>query len=345
MQRMTTEKATFGAGCFWGVESTFRSIQGVTDAAVGYAGGTTRIRLTRMSAPMTGHAEVVQVEFDPSIVSYEKLLDVFWANHDPTTLNRQGPMSADNIVLSFFTIHPNSGPQPKHRKWRWKKAEGFARPIVTQIDRRRNSIAPKNIISVISKSGADRIARSNATLRTLTAAVISSEDEPRNHPRQKFRAGSGPVPPAAGPRALAGRGPFRIALSGGNTPQPVYLNLPESRKSCLGKGFISLLAMNAVFRPMTRQSNFRMAKESFFRAAPSGDSIERMRAKSIRSWPRRNMRTSSICWQPARRSRIYRHDLILLWLGRGRTHALRFFPGRKRSKKKRKESSRILFRN
>jgi peptide-methionine (S)-S-oxide reductase len=89
---MTTEKAMFGAGCFWGVEATFRNISGVTAATVGYAGGTTENPTYEdVCSSRTGHAEVVEVEFDPRTVSYRQLLDVFWKNHDPTTLNRQGP--------------------------------------------------------------------------------------------------------------------------------------------------------------------------------------------------------------------------------------------------------------
>ena len=89
---MSTEKATFGAGCFWGVEAVFRQIKGVKDAAVGYAGGKTENPTYEdVCSDETGHAEVVEVIFDPSEVSYEELLDVFWRNHDPTTRNRQGP--------------------------------------------------------------------------------------------------------------------------------------------------------------------------------------------------------------------------------------------------------------
>ena len=89
---MTLEKAMFGAGCFWGVEATFRNIKGVTSAAVGYAGGKTKNpTYEEVCRDDTGHAEVVEVEFDPGQVSYKQLLDVFWSNHDPTTLNRQGP--------------------------------------------------------------------------------------------------------------------------------------------------------------------------------------------------------------------------------------------------------------
>src|SRR5712692_9218015 len=85
-------KATFGAGCFWGVEAAFRQVKGVISTAVGYAGGTLKNPTYQdVCSGRTGHAEVVQVEYDPARVSYEDLLRVFWENHDPTTLNRQGP--------------------------------------------------------------------------------------------------------------------------------------------------------------------------------------------------------------------------------------------------------------
>ena len=85
------EKATFGAGCFWGVEAAFRRVDGVVDAVVGYAGGTTRNpTYENVCTGQTGHAEVVEVTFDPGRVGYERLLEVFWADHDPTQLNRQG---------------------------------------------------------------------------------------------------------------------------------------------------------------------------------------------------------------------------------------------------------------
>ncbi len=86
------EKATFGAGCFWGVEAAFRQVKGVLSTAVGYMGGSLRDPSYQdVCTDRTGHAEVVQVEFDPAQVSYDDLLRVFWENHDPTTLNRQGP--------------------------------------------------------------------------------------------------------------------------------------------------------------------------------------------------------------------------------------------------------------
>jgi len=87
-----TEIATFGAGCFWGVEAAFRRVPGVVDAVSGYSGGRTENPTYKeVCTDQTGHAEVVQVTFDPAKVSYEQLLEVFWKVHDPTQVNRQGP--------------------------------------------------------------------------------------------------------------------------------------------------------------------------------------------------------------------------------------------------------------
>ena len=86
------EKATFGAGCFWGVEAIFRQVKGVISTTVGYAGGSTENpTYEEVCADLTGHAEVVEIEYDPAQVSYQDLLEVFWQNHNPTTYNRQGP--------------------------------------------------------------------------------------------------------------------------------------------------------------------------------------------------------------------------------------------------------------
>ena len=129
------EKATFGAGCFWGVESTFRSIEGVTDAAVGYAGGRTENPTYEdVCTDETGHAEVVQVEFDPSVVSYEKLLDVFWANHNPTTLNRQGPDVGTQYRSVIFYHSPEQRAAAESSKAALEKSGKFRSPIVTQIE-------------------------------------------------------------------------------------------------------------------------------------------------------------------------------------------------------------------
>ncbi|HJR52981.1 MAG TPA: peptide-methionine (S)-S-oxide reductase MsrA, partial [Gemmatimonadota bacterium] len=90
------EKATFAAGCFWGVEETFRQLPGVLDTAVGFMGGITANPSYReVCGGRTGHAEVVHLEFDPARISYEELLEAFWSCHDPTTLNRQGPDVGD----------------------------------------------------------------------------------------------------------------------------------------------------------------------------------------------------------------------------------------------------------
>src|ERR1700687_1220127 len=99
--------AIFGAGCFWGIESAFRALDGVVDLLVGYAGGTVDQPTYRMvCSGKSGHAEVVQVEYDPSRVSFEKLLELFWQIHDPTTLNRQGPaFGQQNPSVIFFYDH------------------------------------------------------------------------------------------------------------------------------------------------------------------------------------------------------------------------------------------------
>ena len=97
--------ATFGAGCFWGVEAAFRMVHGVTGTAVGYAGGeTANPTYEQVCTDRTGHAEVVQVDYNPDEVSYEKLLDVFWNCHNPTTLNRQGPDVGSQYRSAIFAL-------------------------------------------------------------------------------------------------------------------------------------------------------------------------------------------------------------------------------------------------
>ncbi len=132
---MATEKAMFGAGCFWGVEATFRNIKGVSEAFVGYAGGRTENPTYEdVCGDETGHAEVVEVEFDPSVVSYQQLLDVFWANHDPTTLNRQGPDVGDQYRSVIFYYTPEQKTAAEASKAAMDKSGKFRRPIVTLIE-------------------------------------------------------------------------------------------------------------------------------------------------------------------------------------------------------------------
>jgi peptide-methionine (S)-S-oxide reductase len=129
-----TELATFGAGCFWGVEATFRNVKGVKDVSVGYLGGTTPNPTYKdVCTGRTGHAEVVQVVFDPAEVAYEKLLDVFWDNHNPTTLNRQGPDVGTQYRSAIFCHSDEQKKIAEESKEKLTAAGKFSRPIVTEI--------------------------------------------------------------------------------------------------------------------------------------------------------------------------------------------------------------------
>ena len=132
---MTSNKvAIFGAGCFWGVESAFRGLDGVVDVAVGYAGGTVDQPTYRMvCSGKSGHAEVVRVEYDPSLVSFEKLLELFWQIHDPTTLNRQGPDIGTQYRSVIFYSDDRERAAAEESKRRLDESGKFRRPIVTQI--------------------------------------------------------------------------------------------------------------------------------------------------------------------------------------------------------------------
>ena len=127
-----SETATFGAGCFWGVEVAFRNVPGVLDTAVGYEGGTLpNPTYEDVCSKTTGHAEVVQVEFDPDEVSYDQLLDVFWDEHDPTQVNRQGPDVGSNYRSVIFFHSPEQQEQALASKARVQAR--FDRPVATEI--------------------------------------------------------------------------------------------------------------------------------------------------------------------------------------------------------------------
>jgi peptide-methionine (S)-S-oxide reductase len=128
------KKAMFGAGCFWGVEETFRNLEGVTNTAVGYAGGTLENPTYKdVCTDRTGHAEVVEVEHDPAKISYEQLLDTFWSNHDPTTLNRQGPDFGSQYRSAIFYYDDSQREAAEASKERLNSSGRFRRPIVTEI--------------------------------------------------------------------------------------------------------------------------------------------------------------------------------------------------------------------
>lgn len=127
-------KALFGAGCFWGVEAAFRQVEGVLATAAGYSGGRQdNPTYESVCSGKTGHAEVVEVDYDPSKVSYEQLLDVFWENHDPTTLNRQGPDVGEQYRSAIFFQTPEQEAAAVASKESREKSGRYKRPIVTEI--------------------------------------------------------------------------------------------------------------------------------------------------------------------------------------------------------------------
>jgi peptide-methionine (S)-S-oxide reductase len=132
MEQSPLQKATFGAGCFWGVEATFRRLAGVKSTQVGYAGGSMEHPTYHdVCTDRTGHAEVVEVTFDPQVISFPELLEVFWDNHNPTTLNRQGPDHGSQYRSVIFYDSPEQ--EAEARSSRDAAQSRFPRPIVTQI--------------------------------------------------------------------------------------------------------------------------------------------------------------------------------------------------------------------
>ena len=129
-----TRKATFGAGCFWGVEVAFRQVPGVLNAEAGYEGGSlTNPRYEDVCSGRTGHAEVVEVTFDPTGVSYEQLVDVFFTHHDPTTLNRQGPDRGTQYRSAIFYHDEEQRGVAEAAKERWNRSGRWRSPIVTEV--------------------------------------------------------------------------------------------------------------------------------------------------------------------------------------------------------------------
>ena len=129
-----SEIATFGAGCFWGIEANFRKIPGVIEAESGYSGGhMDKPTYKDVCTDETGHAEVVQVTFDPEKVSYEQLLDVFWQAHDPTQVNRQGPDFGTQYRTAIFFHSPEQEAAAKKSRAAVEAGGKFKRPVATEI--------------------------------------------------------------------------------------------------------------------------------------------------------------------------------------------------------------------
>ena len=134
VQAQKTEKAIFAAGCFWCTEEAFEKVPGVTSAVSGYTGGTVKNpSYEQVSSGRTGHAEAVEVTFDPAKVTYEQLLDVFWVNHDPTVKDRQFCDSGSQYRPAIFYINDEQKRLAEASKAKWDKVKPFKQPILTEI--------------------------------------------------------------------------------------------------------------------------------------------------------------------------------------------------------------------
>lgn len=135
MTEINNQQAVFAGGCFWGVEATFRGVDGVVDTKVGFMGGTVaNPSYKQVCRTDTGHAETVRVIFDPSVVSYEQLLNVFWSSHNPTTLNRQGPDVGSQYRSAIFVVDAAQQKAAEASREAMRKSGKFSDDIVTEIN-------------------------------------------------------------------------------------------------------------------------------------------------------------------------------------------------------------------
>ncbi|WBO85941.1 peptide-methionine (S)-S-oxide reductase MsrA [Hymenobacter yonginensis] len=129
------EKATFGAGCFWCVEAVFQDLEGVEKAVSGYSNGRIANPTYReVCSGLTGHAEVIQITYDPAIISFEQLLEIFWKTHDPTTLNRQGADTGTQYRSGVYYHNEEQKRLAEEYKQKLNAAKAFDQPIVTEIE-------------------------------------------------------------------------------------------------------------------------------------------------------------------------------------------------------------------